>query len=349
MKIMYTAAGAPQAATLVRHLKNNGEKKVELVGLDMNKEVVGRYISDSFEQIPQAGSDNYKGKILEIIQKHKPDILLNCSGSDVRYIAHMKDEIEALGTKVACPSAEIIDIADNKFLLFDTLKNVPEVDVPEFCYPRSLDDFINKCKEMGYPKKDLCFKPHIGKGSRGFRILTEKFSKKDLLLNHKPTARYMTLGEFIDIFKDEDSFPDLLLMEVAKGEEIDAMTIGYKGDALLTTFKSRDSHRWGIIDRAGYVDRPKLMKSVQAVIECLPLDYNVSIQYIDNKIIEINPRTSTFIYQEDLNEPWIAIKLALGMISPNEVKDYQKKINYNISMIRYMDQIFIKDNESYYV
>ena len=114
MKIMYTAAGAPQAATLVRHLKNNGEKKVELVGLDMNKEVVGRYISDSFEQIPQAGSDNYKGKILEIIQKHKPDILLNCSGSDVRYIAHMKDEIEALGTKVACPSAEIIDIADNK-------------------------------------------------------------------------------------------------------------------------------------------------------------------------------------------------------------------------------------------
>jgi carbamoyl-phosphate synthase large subunit len=341
MRIMYTAAGAPQAATLVRHLRNNGEQKVELIGLDMNEDVIGRYMSDDFEKIPQAGSNNYKEEILRIIQKHKPAVFLNCSGADVRHIAHMKGEIEALGTKVVCPEAEVMDRADNKLSLFETLKNVPEVDVPEFCHPKSLDDFIDKCKEMGYPERDLCFKPHIGKGSRGFRILTEKFSKRDLLLNHKPTARYMTLGEFIEIFKDERNFPDLLLMEVAKGEEIDAMTIGYKGEALLTTLKSRDSHRWGIIDRAKHVDRPRLIKSVQAVIENLPLDYNLSIQYIDNKIIEINPRTSTFIFQRDLNEPWIAIKLALGLISANEVRCYQDRVDFNYSMIRYMDQIFV--------
>jgi carbamoyl-phosphate synthase large subunit len=348
MKIIYTAAGAPQASTLVRHLRENGEQKVELIGLDMNKEVIGRYISDDFEQIPRAGSENYNQRILEIVQQKKADVFLNCSGADVPHIAQIKNEIEKIGTKVLCPSAEMLNKANNKFSLFTTLSNVNDVNVPEFCSPSNLEEFVIKCQEMGYPKRDLCFKPHISKGSRGFRVLTERFSKRDLLLNHKPTARYMSLDEFINIFKDEVNFPKLLLMEVAEGEEVDAMTIGFKGEALLTTLKSRDSHRWGIIDRGQHIERPELIKSVQAIIREIPLDYNLSIQYIGGKIIEINPRTSTFIYQDNLNEPWLAIKLSLGLIEAEDVKKFQNKIDYNYSMIRYMDQIFIDSNQKFH-
>ena len=60
---------------------------------------------------------------------------------------------------------------------------------------------------MGYPQRDLCFKPYRSKGTRGFRILSEKQSKRDLLLNQKPTARYMALGEFESIFEGDPDFP----------------------------------------------------------------------------------------------------------------------------------------------
>jgi len=347
LKILMTGGGAPQAPTLIRHLKENGEVKVHIVAMDMNGEASGRFLADTFYKIPSAGSEGYRETIMDIVEKETPDAFLNVSGHDVPYIARMKQEIESLGTKVLASDPDAIEIANNKFLLFTTLQDVQGVKVPEFKSPNSLDEFIRMASEMGYPDRDLCFKPHISKGSRGFRILSEKQDRRDLLLNHKPTAVYITLEEFKNIFQDAPQFPKLLLMEVARGEECDLMTIAYKGEALLTTVKSRESHRWGVIDQGELIDRPELVESAAQVIKHIPLSYNISIQYIGGKVIEINPRTSTFIYQKDLNEPWLAIKLALGMITPEEVRLYQRKIQYGRRMVRFMDQIFFNPDGSW--
>jgi carbamoyl-phosphate synthase large subunit len=348
IKIAITAGGAPQSATLIRHLKHNKDcTPVHITSLDMNHEVCGNFMADSFHKIPAAGSPGYRDKILEIIQIEKPDAFLNSCGADVPYIAKMKNEIEALGTKVLVSDAKMIELADNKYRLFTKLQNIPGIEVPEFYSPSNLKEFVEIAEKMGYPERDLCFKPHVSKGSRGFRILTNRFDRRDLLLNYKPTALYMTLEEFVELFTNADEFPQLILMEVVSGEECDVMTIGHNGEALLTTVKSRESHRWGIIDRGELVDRPELVRSTSKIIEQIPLDYNISIQFIAGKIIEINPRTSTFIYTEEFNEPWLAVKLALDLISPMEVKAYQNKIPYGTRMLRYMDQIFFKNNDDW--
>jgi carbamoyl-phosphate synthase large subunit len=341
LKIAYTAAGAPQAPTLVRQLRRNGEYDLTLIGLDMNAEVIGRFLSDGFRQIPAAGAAGYKEAILDFVRNEKPDAILNCSGADVAVIAKLKEEIEALGTTVICSSAEAIDIAENKYALYRTVSESDSGGVPEFHNPRSLEEFVATARGMGYPDRDLCFKPHVSKGTRGFRVLSERFDKRDLLLNHKPTSRYMTLDEFISIFEGDEDFPELLLMEMLDGEELDVMTLAYESEALLTTVKTRESHRWGVIDRGAHVERPEIVEAVKRVIKAIPLSYNLSLQYIDGKLIEINPRTSTFIFQDDLNEPWLAIKLALGLITPDEVKGYQSRIRMGRQLLRYMDQIMI--------
>lgn len=340
LKIAVTAGGAPQASTLIRYLKNHGEADVHVVSLDMNEEVCGRFMGDSFHALPKAGSDGYADAVLDILRKEKPDAFVNSCGADVPHIAELRAEMEAIGTKVLVSDAGVIRDADNKHTLFTTFKDVDAVGVPEFCSPANLDEFVEAARDMGYPERDLCFKPHVSKGSRGFRVLSERFSRRDLLLNHKPTARYMTLDEFASIFRDAPDFPDLLLMEVAEGEECDVMTIGYKGDALLTTVKSRESHRWGIIDRGELIDRPELVEATREVIRRMPLDYNISIQFIGGKIIEINPRTSTFIYWDGFNEPWTAVKLALGMTTPDEVRAMQDRVPMGKRMVRFMDQLF---------
>ena len=329
LKILITGAGAPQSPTLIRQLKGNGEYEIEIAAVDMDGEACGGFFADSFHTILPAGENGYTERLFDVLKIEKPDALLNVSGADVRFIAPLKREIEAMGITCICSEPEAVETADNKAKLYAVAAKLDDVPVPEHCTPTSLDDFVAQARAMGYPDRDLCFKPHVGKGTRGFRILTERFDKRDLLLNHKPTARYMGLDEFISIFDDDRPFPDLLLMEVAEGEEIDAMTIAYKGEALLTTCKTRESHRWGVIDKAQHVRRPEIEKSISALCAAIPLGFNISIQFIDGKLIEINPRTSTFIYQDNMSEPWLAVKLALGLITAEEVKATYDNIDFS--------------------
>lgn len=347
IRIAITAAGAPQSPTLIRHLKNNGERPVEIVALDMDPEASGRFLADRFHRIPPAGTPGYREAIFGIIDQEKPDALLNVSGNDVRYLMHFQDEIERLGTKMIGSDAALIDLVDNKHSLYRRIHALDPSLVPEFCAPASLDEFVATAKAMGYPERTLCFKPHVSKGSRGFRILSEKFDRRDLLLNQKPTARYMTMDEFISIFSGTADFPALLLLEVLEGEECDVMTIGYQGEALLTTVKSRESHRWGVIDKGELMERPELVAKTQRIIAEIPLAYNLSLQFIDGRLIEINPRTSTFIYTPEFNEPWLAVKLALGLITPAEVRAYQARVPFGLRMVRHMDQIFF-DREAHW-
>jgi len=339
IKVLLTATGAPGCSTLIRKLKNNGERELEIIATDMNREVIGAFWADKFYAVPPADSPEYISSIEEIIKKEQPDVFFPVSSAEVLPVAKNKLLFENLGTKVMVSDPEPIEIAMNKYKLYSLLKDY-DIPVPEFYYPRNLDEFIQMAKELGYPKRKVCFKPHISKGSRGFRILDESISRKDLLLKYKPESRYMSLREFIEIFEKEEDFPDLILMEVVEGPEYDAMTLCYHGEALLTTVKTREQSRWGIITLGELVNNPEIVELVRKIISVVPLSYNIGLQFITNKLIEINPRTSTFIYQSDLNEPYLAIKLCLGEITPEEIKSYQNKIRYGRRMLRYMDQIF---------
>jgi carbamoylphosphate synthase large subunit len=346
VSVMFTGAGAPQASTLIRKLRNNGDCPCRLIALDMNKDVIGRYWADVFYQVPPAGAKGYVERIKEIIATEKPDALLNVSENDVPPLAAMRSEIEAMGTRFIGPSAEAVAILTNKRKLYERFRDVPGVRVPEYATPKTLQEFVDTAHAMGYPKRDLCFKPQQSKGTRGFRILTEKQSKRDLLLNQKPTARYMSLDEFISIFEGDPDFPQLLLMEVVAGEELDCMAVAYEGQALLCTVKSRESHRWGVIDRGELVRRPEIVTVMEKITENLSLSYNTLFQFIDGCLIEMGPRTSSYIFAGGFCEPWIAIKLGLGMVTSDEVRALRSKIPYGRRMLRYMEQIFIAPDGS---
>jgi hypothetical protein len=130
-----------------------------------------------------------------------------------------------------------------------------------------------------------------------------------------------------------------------KGEAYDVMSLALNGEELLTTVKSRERERWGVIVKGELKKMPNLVEQTRKILEIIRLSYNVSLQFIDNKLIEINPRVSTFIYQDDLIEPYLSIKLALGELSKEEVRRYSDKIQYGRRMIRYMDQIFWNPEE----
>ncbi|MBD3189628.1 MAG: ATP-grasp domain-containing protein [Candidatus Heimdallarchaeota archaeon] len=346
LKIVVTACGCPGASTLIRMLKrNHQERKITIIGTDMDKEAIGRFLTSKFYQVPPGGSEDYIPVMMDILEKERPDVLFPESSYEVLHLAKAKKELESTGTKVLVSNPEAIRTANNKLEMYERLKQETSIELPEYYPVESLDDFLEKVELLGYPEKAVLFKPQIGKGSRGVRIIDRNVSRKEQLLQYKPNSKFMSLEEFKQIFENEPHFPKLLLMEFLEGVEATADTIALEGEELLTTIKTVEQARWGVIVRGELVKRPELVQQTREILKAIPLSYCNNIQFIGDKLIEINPRVSTFIYQENLVAPYIAIKLLLKEITKEEVRDYSKKIDYGLRMIRYMDQIFHKNDQ----
>ena len=62
-------------------------------------------------------------------------------------------------------------------------------------------------------------------------------------------------------------------------------------------------------------------------------------QLVGDYVIEINPRISTVVYQEDLNLPYLGVKSALGEISHDELAQLSARVRPTRRALRYFDQV----------
>lgn len=338
--IVLTAAGCPGASTCIKRLRGIRERTVRVIGADADPEAVGRFLADGFERIPNADEPGYIDALVSLCGQVGADCLIPASSYETNVVAAHLDRFETAGVKVLVSPLEALEVANDKFRLYDALRDAPDVRVPEFRLVRSLDEFMAAYEELGGRDRRLCFKPPYSKGSRGFRYLDDTTSRRDLLMNSKPDSKFMSLSEFQEIFRDEADFPDLLLMEVLEGEEIDSMVIGMDGEALLVTHKTREKERGGVITQGEHVDRPGITRSIEQIVERIPLRYNFGIQFIGGALLEINPRLSTFLYTDEWVEPYFAVKLALGECSKADVRALQAEVPMGLRMRRYFDQCF---------
>ena len=61
------------------------------------------------------------------------------------------------------------------------------------------------------------------------------------------------------------------------------------------------------------------MEIADRIVAELGIEWFFNIQLVGDHVIEINPRISTIVYQEDLNLPYLGVKRALGEISDDEL------------------------------
>jgi carbamoyl-phosphate synthase large subunit len=340
LTVLLTAAGSPGASTCIRHLRGIRERRVRVIGVDADREAIGRGLCDGFHAVPPAASPEYPEALLEVARIEGPDVLIPASTFEIETVAPWTDRFEALGVRVLASRPEDLQLANDKHRLYAMFDGDPDVPVPAHRLVRSLEEFLAAVEELGAGGRRLCFKPPRSKGSRGFRYLDGRTSRRSLLLDHKPDNKVMSLEEFRAIFADDPDFPPLLVMEVLEGEEIDSMVIGHEGEALLITHKTRESERGGVITRGEQVERPEIDAAIRAIVRRVPLRYNFGIQFIGGALLEINPRLSTFMYTPDWVEPYFAIKLALGEWTPEDVRAMQAHVPVGLRMVRYFDQHF---------
>jgi carbamoylphosphate synthase large subunit len=193
-------------------------------------------------------------------------------------------------------------------------------------------------KELGYPDEDVALKPAFSSGSRGFRILSAGADRREQLLTNRPgVAEALRLEELVDLLGD-DTTP-LLVMELASGLERTIDGIAEGGRIALGHPKTRESMRAGLAMYFATLDDDRLMDIASKIVDELALDHFFNIQLVGDKVIEINPRISTIVYQEDLNLPWLGVKHALGEISAEELATYRERVRPSRRALRYFDQV----------
>ena len=339
LKLVLTAVGCPGASTLIRMLKANGEREISVHGVDMRADAIGRFLCDGFDLVPAGASPGYIPALAAVVEKVRPDLLFVQSSHEIEIVARQRGVFEALGARVLADGVDGIATAGDKALMHAACSQI-SVPQPTLLLPRSLDEFVTGARELGYPDVPVCFKPPVAKGSRGFRILSAEVDRVHELLHERPINRYMTLPEFEGLFRGVEPFPRLMLMEYVDAPEITVDLFADKGAVVFHQTRTREEFLTGLAMAFKTIDRPELVDLSRKVVRHLGLDYYQSVQWIGGKLLEINPRVSTFVYQEDFSIPYLGIKYALGELTRDDVADVQARVRTSRRSVRYYDQVF---------
>ena len=332
--VLLSAAGAPGAARLIRALRENGEREVRIVGTDMNSEAIGRHLCDAFHVVPAGSDPGYADAIRELVERERVDVVLPQSSFDLEGLAGVR---ETFPVPVLVSSPETIHRSNDKAESYALLQRigVPTVEFRRVAGSRQVEA---AARELGYPDRPVCFKPVFSSGSRGFRILDPTVDRAHQLLHERPGSVAMRLEEALELLPDEGG-TELLVMELATGGErtIDGIADGER--VVLGHPKTREAMRAGLAMYFVTLDDPELMAIAQTIVRELRIEWFFNIQLVGDHVIEVNPRISTIVYQEDLNLPWLGVKRALGEISDEELAALQARVRPGRTALRYFDQI----------
>jgi carbamoyl-phosphate synthase large subunit len=332
--VMVTASGAPGTAALLRALRENGEREVRLVGTDMSERAVGKHLCDAFHVVPGGADPTFPDAMLQVAQRESVDAILPQSSFDLEGLA---EHVGRFPMPVLVSSPDAIHRSNDKAETYAMLHRLG-VPAPAFRRVNGAHEVDSAARELGYPDRPVCFKPVFSSGSRGFRILDPTVDRAHQLLNERPGSVSMRLEEAVELLPDEGG-PDLLVMELATGGERTIDGIGDGREIVLGHAKTREAMRAGLAMYFVTLEDPELMGIGNRLVEELAIEHFFNIQLVGDYVIEINPRISTIVYQEDLNIPYLGVKRALGEISDDELRSYATRIRPGRTALRYFDQL----------
>jgi carbamoyl-phosphate synthase large subunit len=332
--VLVSASGAPGTAALVHALRSNGEREIRLVGTDMSERSVGRHLCDGFHLVPAGSDPGFPDAMLEVATREGVDAILPQSSFDLEGLA---EHVERFPMPVLVSRPDAIRRSNDKAETYALLHRLG-VPAPAFRRVNGAGEVEQAARELGYPERPVCFKPVFSSGSRGFRILDPAVDRAHQLLHERPGSVAMRLDEAVELLPASGG-PDLLVMELATGGERTIDGIANGREVVLGHPKTREAMRAGLAMYFVTLEDAELMHLAGLIVAELGIEHFFNIQLVGEQVIEINPRISTIVYQEDLNLPYLGVKRALGEITEDELRAYASRVRPGRTALRYFDQL----------
>ena len=351
IRVLLTASGlSPVGLNTAQSLKNKVER---IVGVDITVESVAKKFCNSYFQVPLASDPSYIDKIISICKDEDITVIIPLTIEETIVLKNNQNKFDDVDIKIANNnSLENILICNDKLLTYQFLKKnkIPTANGYEVS---NVEHLINAASKLGYPDKEFVFKPRVTHGSRGFRIVVNRYDNIDLLLNHKPTDNItVTLDELKDIISKNNI--KCLAMEKLDGDDYSVYSFAINGRAIVVVPMKRSGLVPGMSTGGEVVNNMEIIKYVKNIITSFKFNGAINIQLkLTNKgplLYEINSRisaTTVIVTAFGLNFPLYEILLSLGYQEEVKKEIANKNIKWGVKMNRIHREVY-SDNGNYF-
>ena len=310
--ILVPSASAPAGINTIKSLKMVNYP-VRIVASDSNPFSAGFFMSDAYEVLPEIDSKLYITRLLEIVTKHKINVLMPSSGYDIYQYSANKEKLLKLGALPVVSDIKTMKICRDKIQTFNYLSK-------KFELPFTTLDYK---KVKGFP---LIAKPRYGKGSKGI-----------VKINNENELKYVR-------FNSEN----LIFQEYLPGTEytIDVLS-DLECEPILAVPRVRVETRAGISTVGTIVKDENISETCKSIAKYLKIRGPCCIQMKESndgilKIVEVNPRMgggTIFAALAGANFP----AMILDMVNGKKLKI--PKIS-EVTVVRYFEEIVVKNGRA---
>lgn len=310
--ILVPSASAPAGINTIKSLKMVNYP-VRIVASDSNPYSAGFYMSDAYEVLPEIDSKLYITRLLEIVTKHKINVLMPSSGYDIYQYSANKEKLLKLGALPVVSDIKTMKICRDKIQTFNYLSK-------KFELPFTTLDYK---KVKGFP---LIAKPRYGKGSKGI-----------VKINNENELKYVRLNS-----------ENLIFQEYLPGIEytIDVLS-DLECEPILAVPRIRVETRAGISTVGTIVKDENISETCKSIAKYLKIRGPCCIQMKESndgilKMVEVNPRMgggTIFAALAGANFP----AMILDIVNGKKLKI--PKIS-EVTVVRYFEEIVVKNGRA---
>lgn len=327
--VLMSACGSPSIPGMIKCLKENGERNIRVIGVDMDDDPTTQYLVDAFYRVPAASAPEYCDIVLDICRKENVDIYFPNISAEVSAVVSRRDDFDRLGVKLSVSSLESIAVSNNKLRAYEVLK-AAGIAVPEFYPVHSVEDFIAGCEHMGYPDKPVCLKIVDGSGSRGVRIIDSRVSRYDIFAHQKPNSFYTSYEDMLSVLKSASKLDEMMLVECMHGPEYTVDLLASDGDVVYIAGRENVDSLMSIAQKSVVKRDERAYQTAAQIVMTLNMSGNVGFDFMRNEageavLMDINPRvtaTVSVIAAAGLNLIYMRVKQLLGEELPEVKIDY---------------------------
>ncbi len=336
LKILVTCALGDYMKGTIKCFKENGERNIEIIGVDMN-EMKHNFVGlDKCYKVGRCMDEGYIDNILEIAKKEKVDVVIPFNTLELDIFAERKQEFEECGIKVMVSGTPYnLPIANSK-MKSGSFMVANDISTPQTVVVKSYEEVKNMLDRN--PNEIFCIKQFKGCGGRGFGIIG---SKKDNSID-KQSVPILNEEDLRKMFSDGNMY---LMQKYIKGKELTVDCLVDKGKVIYSITKENDCMENGVARQSKVISSPIAEEECRKFCELLKLQGNVGFDLMmdGNKpmIIDVNPRitaTISLIHQAGINLPYMALKLLL-----NEPIEEDLTPKYGTSLHRRIEDYFFDE------
>jgi len=221
--IIAGAGGAPSEGVIYSLLKNPNNY---IVGI--GSEPTDLILSKSHKKyyVPYANTPEYKDKLLEILNKEKPDLVHFQNDLEIYYASLIREDIEATGAKIFMPDHSVIDTCVHKDKSYQAFRKAGVI-VPENISIDTEDDLKRAFKELGDSQGRIWLRDSgIGGGGKG----------------SLPTSDYNLAKSWIDHY---NGWGDFIAAEMLSPNTVTWLSIWHEGELVVAQTRVREGWTHG--------------------------------------------------------------------------------------------------------